>query len=333
MTGVQTCALPICRCSCGRRGGFKEIALDLEDASNVVIEDLQDNTENPNTQRINARIQNWLVEKENIGIFNLGDEVRVSGILRTVKSFSNGSQTINMGYLFEILDAQKKDEEIIIENFTEEDINKIKEISSIINKDGIKEITESFAPEVYGYDYIKNAIMLQACNKKNQPKKSSTRSKQNILLIGDPGIAKSVICKYAMAITPGSRKASGGGSSAVGITASVVKEEESMGGYRIEAGALPLAKELLFLDEMNNLTEDDKPKLQEAMSEQMISINKANLHVNLKVTAGILATANPKNGHFVDDVPYNRQFNIPSDRKSTRLNSSHIPLSRMPSSA
>jgi len=115
-----------------------------------------------------------------------------------------------------------------------------------------------------------------------------------------------------MAVTPGSRKAAGGGSSAVGITASVVKEEESMGGYRIEAGALPLAKELLFLDEMNNLTDDDKPKLQEAMSEQMISINKANLHVNLKVTAGVLATANPEKGHFVEGIPYNKQFNIPS---------------------
>ena len=300
------------RCTCGRRGGFKEVATDLEDASNIVIEDLQDNTENPNTQRMNARIQNWLVDKQNIGIFNLGDEVRVTGLLRTVKSFNRGAETINRGYLFEIIDAEKKEEEILIENFTEEEIEKIKEIALIVDNEGIKEVAESFAPDVFGYDYIKNAIILQACNKRNNPNKRSTRNKQNILLIGDPGIAKSVLCKYSMAITPGSRKASGGGSSAVGITASVVKEEESMGGYRIEAGALPLAKELLFLDEMNNLTEDDKPKLQEAMSEQMISINKANLHVNLKVTAGILATANPRNGHFVESISYNKQFNIPS---------------------
>ena len=300
------------RCSCGRRGGFKIVAKDLRDSSNVVVEDLQDNTENPNTQRINARIQNFLVEKENIGIFNLGDEVKITGILRTVESFDRGAATINLGYLFEIIDAQKKQEEILVENFTEEDIEKIKEISKIVDEEGMGDVCNSFAPDVYGYEYIKNAIMLQACSKKNEPKQSATRNKPNILLIGDPGIAKSVICKFAMAITPGSRKASGGGSSAVGITASVVKEEESMGGYRIEAGALPLAKELLFLDEMNNLTDDDKPKLQEAMSEQIISINKANLHVNLKVTAGVLATANPKNGHFISDVSYNKQFNIPS---------------------
>lgn len=300
------------RCSCGRRGGFKTIAKDLKDSSNVVIEDLQDNTENPNTQRISARIQNFLVEKENIGVFNLGDEVKITGILRTVESFDRGAATINLGYLFEILDAEKKDEEILVDNFTDEEIIKIKEMAEIVDNEGMSDICKSFAPDVYGYEYIKNAIMLQACNKRNEPKKSSTRNKPNILLIGDPGIAKSVLCKYAMSITPGSRKASGGGSSAVGITASVVKEEESMGGYRIEAGALPLAKELLFLDEMNNLSDDDKPKLQEAMSEQMISINKANLHVNLKVTAGVLATANPEKGNFIENIPYNKQFNIPS---------------------
>ena len=300
------------RCSCGRRGGFKTISRDMKDSSNIVIEDLQDNTENPNTQRINARIQNFLADNKNIGIFNLGDEVKVTGILRTVDSFDRGAVTINLGYLFEILDAEKKEEEILVEKFTEEQIEKIVEMAKVVNEEGMDDLVKSFAPDVFGYEYIKKALMLQACNKRNSPKKSSTRNKQNILLIGDPGIAKSVLCRYAMSVTPQSRKAAGGGSSAVGITASVVKEDESMGGYRIEAGALPLAKELFFLDEMNNLNDEDKPKLQEAMSEQMISINKANLHVNLKVTAGVLATANPKEGHFVEGIPYNKQFNIPS---------------------
>lgn len=300
------------RCSCGRRGGFKVIGKDIVDASNVVIEDLQDNTENPNTQRINARIQERLTKKEDIKVFNLGEEVKVTGILKEVKSFVRGGESTNLGFLFEILGAEKKEEEIIVEKFNEKEVDEIKEIARVVNEEGMDAIVDSFAPDIYGYEYIKKAIMLQACNPKNKPKSSTTRNKQNILLIGDPGIAKSVLCKYAMDITPGSRKAAGGGSSAVGITASVVKEEESMGGYRIEAGALPLAKELLFLDEMNNLTDEDKPKLQEALSEQMISINKANLHVNLKVTAGVLATANPRSGHFIEDEDYVKQFNIPS---------------------
>jgi replicative DNA helicase Mcm len=133
-------------------------------------------------------------------------------------------------------------------------------------------------------------------------------------LIGDPGVAKSVLCDFSVSITPGSRKAVGGGSSAVGITASVVKEEESLGGYRVEPGAMILAKELFFLDELNNLSDEDKPKLQEGMNEQTVSINKANLHVQMKVTGGILAGANPKNGHFITGgkESIQEQFNIPS---------------------
>jgi len=300
------------RCSCGRRGSFKILVKDLVDASNLVLEDLQDNTENPNTQRVKARITERLTRKENIGVFNLGEEIKITGILREVKTYVHGVESTSVGYLFEIIDAEKKQEEVDVEEFTEDEVKEIKELSNKINEKGLDYLLPSFVPDVYGCEYIKKAVMLQACNCKNKPNESSTRNKPNILLIGDPGIAKSVISKYVMSITPGSRKASGGGSSAVGITASVVKEDDSLGGYRIEAGALPLAKELLFLDEMNNLNDDDKPKLQEAMSEQTISINKANLHVNLKVTAGILATANPRDGHFVSNIPYQRQFNISS---------------------
>jgi DNA replicative helicase MCM subunit Mcm2 (Cdc46/Mcm family) len=122
------------------------------------------------------------------------------------------------------------------------------------------------------------------------------------------------MCDFAVDITHGARKAVGGGSSAVGITASVVKEEESLGGYRVEPGAMVLAKELLFIDELNNLPDEDKPRLQEGMSEQVVSINKANLHVQMKVTAGVIAAANPIGGSFSlnEEHKIEDQFNIPT---------------------
>ncbi len=132
-------------------------------------------------------------------------------------------------------------------------------------------------------------------------------------MIGDPGVAKSVLGDFVLSITPGSRKAVGGGSSAVGITASVVKEEDALGGYRVEPGAMVLAKEMLILDEMNNLSDDDKPKLQEGMSEQKISINKANIHVQMSVSCGMIGIANPRSGHFIEDgKSLVDQFNITS---------------------
>jgi len=238
--------------------------------------------------------------------------LNVIGIVREVKKITANGEENQMGLMVEIIHAEKIEEEVDVDTFTEEELNEFKELSDKINKKGLISVNKSFAPDVHGYEQHKNAIIMQCSTKRNDPSASSTRNKISMLMIGDPGIAKTVLGKFAVSITPHSKMAAGGGSSAVGITASVVKEDESLGGYRVEPGAMVLAKELLFLDEMNNITEDDKPKLQQGMSEQQISINKANLHVNLKVQSGILATANPINGHFIEGMNIFKQFNISS---------------------
>lgn len=301
------------RCSCGRKSNFRMINKVLENVSKIIIEDLQEKTDNPHTQRIKAIISGDLVTPEKIKIFTPGNEIRATGIIKEVPiELSRGGISTVLDLAFDIFSAEPVEEDISVENFNIEELNKIKEIGEEIDKNGLNKLASSFAPDIYGYETIKKAICLQLACKKNDPKNKKVRNKPNILLIGDPGVSKSVLCNFAIDITPGSRKAVGGGSSAVGITASVVKEEESMGGYRVEPGALVLAKDILFLDELNNLTEEDKPRLQEGMSEQCVSVNKANLHVKLKVTAGILAAANPKSGTFDSGQDYLEQFNIPS---------------------
>lgn len=302
------------RCSCGRRGRFKIIEEYKEDSCFLQIEDLQDKTDNPQSQRIKAILFNSLCKKDKIKIFTPGNEVKCNGIFKEVPIYKFGRKSTLTNKIIEIISAEPIEKDIDLENLSEEDINLINNLSAEINEKGLSIIDSSFAPEVYGYDYIKEAVILQLCNKRNNKKESQVRNKSNILLIGDPGVAKSVLCDFAISISSGSRKAVGGGSSAVGITASVIKEEESMGGYRVEPGAMILAKDLLFLDELNNLQEEDKPKLQEGMSEQTVSINKANLHVQMKVSAGLLAVANPKYGTFKDNdkETIEEQFNIPS---------------------
>ena len=204
--------------------------------------------------------------------------------------------------------------DIDISKFTEEDNKKINELSKEINDCGLNPILESFAPDIFRYNSIKGALILQLCNKRNDLKNSKIRNKSNILLIGDPGVAKSVLCNFAISVTNGGRRAVGGGSSAVGITASVLKEEDSIGGYRVEPGAMILAKDLLFIDELNNLQDEDKSKLQEGMSEQKISINKANIHCEMKVTCGIISAANPRDGTFKENSmnKVEEEFNIPT---------------------
>ncbi len=299
------------RCSCGWKGNFKLLAKELVNASNVMLEDLQEKTENPNLQRVRGVIEEELTEPKNLYIFTPGNEIRIVGILREVPVSTKGKQSTSLGFVFEIMSAELFEPEVDIGNFGKEDINKIKQLSKDIDDKGMGEINPSFAPDIYGYEQIKNALIFQLCNEKNDPNKA-TRNKPNILLMGDPGIAKTVLAKFSILITPGSREAVGGGSSAVGITASVVKEEENLGGYRVEPGAMILAKEILLIDELNNLSDEDKPKLQEGMGQQSVTINKANLHVKLRVTAGILATANPRHGSFRSYENVISQFNIPT---------------------
>jgi len=302
------------RCSCGRRGGFNEIERDDENACFLQLEDLQDKTDNPHSQRVKAVIFNDLTNKENVKIFSPGNEIRCVGILKEVPIYKNKKKTVFLNWILQILSAESIEKEVDISNFPEEEVEIIENLSKKIDEEGIEAILPSFAPDVYGYDEIKSAMVLQLCNRRNEKKNGNSRNKSNILLIGDPGIAKSVMCDFSTSVSNGARKAVGGGSSAVGITASVVKEEDSLGGYRVEPGAMILAKDLLFLDELNNLADEDKPKLQEGMNEQTISINKANLHVQMKVTCGILAVANPIHGHFKEDAKESiqEQFNIPS---------------------
>jgi len=302
------------RCSCGRKGGFNPIKRKELNACFVQLEDLQEKTDNPHSQRIKGVLFNSLCEPNIIKLFTPGNEVKCSGVLKEVPVYKGNFKTVFLNWIFEIFDIELIEKEVEVEKFNEEEIKKINDLSEKINKEGIEFLYDSFAPEIYGYEEVKGAMILQACNKRNNIKEKTIRNKSNILMIGDPGIAKSVLGDFALKINTGSRKAVGGGSSAVGITASVVKEEDSLGGYRVEPGAMVLAKDLLFIDELNNLQDEDKPKLQEGMSEQIISINKANLHVQMKVSCGIIAAANPIYGCFKYDSKFTlqEQFNIPT---------------------
>jgi len=301
------------KCSCGNKRFIENSRVEV-DACFLQLEDLQEKTDNPHAQRVRSVIMNGLTKSKHIKTFTPGNEVRVTGILRKVPKFKNQKETVFSDWIFEIMSADLIEKDIDINSFSDELVEEIQNLSAKIDAEGFDSLIESFAPEVYGYNDIKLALALQLANRRNDVKTKSTRNKSNILLMGDPGVAKSVMCDFAVRMTSGGRKAVGGGSSAVGITASVVKEDDSLGGYRVEPGAMILAKDILFIDEMNNLTEDDKPRLQEGMNEQRISIDKANLHVKMPVTCGILAAANPKHGHFKESSaePVAEQFNIPT---------------------
>merc|ERR1719461_1116324 len=163
-------------------------------------------------------------------------------------------------------------------------------------------ISRSIAPTIFGNEDIKKSIacMLFGGSRKQLPDGMRLRGDINVLLIGDPSVAKSQFLKMAHKMAPVAVYTSGKGSSAAGLTASVIRDAQS-GEFRLEGGALVLADGgMVCIDEFDKMREQDRVAIHEAMERQTISIAKAGITTILNSRTSVLAAANPIYGRYDD---------------------------------
>ncbi len=227
--------------------------------------------ENPETIEGGAQPQriSVVLEDDITGYIFPGDRITIDGILMSEqKRAGNLLLTEFITHLY-ALNFSKETKEIETLNISPEEEAQIIELSKSDNI--LDKFTKSIAPSIYGHEDIKRTLALQMFGGIRKIMKDGTkiRGDIHILLVGDPGTAKSQLLRYMADISPRGVLALGKGASAAGLTAAAVRDEFGEGRWKLEAGVLVLANNgLAAIDELDKMDPQDTGAMHEAMEQQ-----------------------------------------------------------------
>jgi replicative DNA helicase Mcm len=237
-----------------------------------------------------------------VGHTYMGQKKKITGIFR-VEYDTKGKQKDIYIDVMSIKDLD--DVELILPNpydlhqWMEEDEDKL-----------IEGIIGSFAPHIFGYRNIKLALILAIVSKRDRIHERR-RGWVNALLVGDPGMAKSMLLEEVQKITQKSTFTTGKGSTAAGLTAGMVKQDN--GTSILQAGTYPLShKGVAIVDEFDKMNKDDMGIMHEVMEQGKVSRSVSGKNVSLPAMAVTLAAANPRFGNYDDSLTLMENIDLPT---------------------
>jgi replicative DNA helicase Mcm len=215
---------------------------------------------------------------------------------------TRGSKTPMFNVYYSLMSVEYENTPFNEIEISEEDIELINQISK---REDLQELlANSIAPSIFGagkLQMVKRSLVMQLFSGVSRRYSDGTRARGDIhiLLMGDPGVAKSQLLTYMSQISPRGKYASGGGISGAGLTAAAVKDAFNDGRFSLEAGLLVLADSgLAAIDEFDKMNTDDRSRMHEAMEQQKIHISKGGINATMRTRCAVLAAANPEQGRF-----------------------------------
>lgn len=241
-----------------------------------------------------------------------GEEIEVTGTYRNNydAQLNNRNGFPVFATILEANNIVKAHDQLAGFRMTEEDEQEIRKLSK--DPQIVDKIINSIAPSIYGHTDIKTAVALSLFGGVAKTAKGlhHVRGDINVLLLGDPGTAKSQVLKYAEKTAHRAVFATGQGASAVGLTASV-RRDPLTSEWTLEGGALVLAdKGTCLIDEFDKMNDQDRTSIHEAMEQQTISISKAGIVTTLQARCGIIAAANPIGGRYNSTIPFSSNVEL-----------------------
>lgn len=243
-----------------------------------------------------------------------GDSVTISGIFLPMPF--TGYKAMKAGFLADtyleathVMQLRKSYDDHSLGEDLRAELAALREDENLYNR-----LAKSIAPEIFGSVDVKKALLLLLLGAppKKLPDGMRLRGDLHLCLMGDPGVAKSQLLKHICKVAPRAVYTTGKGSSGVGLTAAVMRDNVT-NELMLEGGALVLADMgIACIDEFDKMNETDRTAIHEVMEQQTVSIAKAGITTSLNARTSVLAAANPAYGRYNRSRTPAENINLPA---------------------